>query len=217
MLPDCRLMAFPHIDSKMRKWKKQYAVIFDMLNTSSFGWNDVKKCVEVDSDEVWKSYMQDRATGQRAETPNDMVNEVNREEINLDNDNEEDGGYSPISVTQPSSSQHTSRVHSNTLSRKRSRSQDSISVSIEKVATVFQQAYNQSVQSMNMIAEHMLGDKEDISNIANELAAIGLTEDDELEALTLILQKSYNISAFKSLRSERKLAFVRKLLHENKV
>ncbi|KAJ4728626.1 hypothetical protein OWV82_001526 [Melia azedarach] len=53
---------------------------------------------------------------------------------------------------------------------------------------------------MNMIVEHILGDKEDKSAIADELVAMRLTEDDELEALILILQKSYNISAFKSLR-----------------
>ena len=54
------LKASPHIDSKIRKWKKQYGLMFDMLNTSGFGWNDVKKCVEVDSDEVWNSYVQVR-------------------------------------------------------------------------------------------------------------------------------------------------------------
>ena len=59
-LPNCGLKASPHIDSKIRKWKKQYGLMFDMLNTSGFGWNDVKKCVEVDSDEVWNSYVQVR-------------------------------------------------------------------------------------------------------------------------------------------------------------
>ncbi|KAH9684742.1 Myb DNA-bind 3 domain-containing protein [Citrus sinensis] len=57
-LPNCGLKASPHIDSKIRKWKKQYGLMFDLLNTSGFGCNDVKKCVEVDSDEVWNSYVQ---------------------------------------------------------------------------------------------------------------------------------------------------------------
>ncbi|KAL9434650.1 hypothetical protein AB3S75_029323 [Citrus x aurantiifolia] len=46
------LKAYPHIDFKIRIWKKSYGVIFDMLNTSGFGWNEVRKCVVVDSDEV---------------------------------------------------------------------------------------------------------------------------------------------------------------------
>lgn len=35
-LPNCGLKAFPHTDSKITKWKKQYGLIFDMLNTSGF-------------------------------------------------------------------------------------------------------------------------------------------------------------------------------------
>ncbi|XP_024022203.1 uncharacterized protein LOC21386758 [Morus notabilis] len=38
--------------------KKQYRKVYDMLNRSGFGWNDIKKCVEVDSDEAWLSYVQ---------------------------------------------------------------------------------------------------------------------------------------------------------------
>ncbi|KDO40023.1 hypothetical protein CISIN_1g041506mg, partial [Citrus sinensis] len=34
-LPNCGLKASSHIDSKIRKWKKQYGLMFDMLNTSS--------------------------------------------------------------------------------------------------------------------------------------------------------------------------------------
>ena len=33
-------------------------MIVDMINTSGFAWNDVKKCVEVDSDDVWQTYVQ---------------------------------------------------------------------------------------------------------------------------------------------------------------
>ncbi|KAK0604300.1 hypothetical protein LWI29_014283 [Acer saccharum] len=52
MLPDSGLRANPHINSKMRLWKKQYSIVYDMLNVSGFGWNDIKKCVEVDSNDV---------------------------------------------------------------------------------------------------------------------------------------------------------------------
>ena len=43
------------------KWlKKQYNVIYDMLQKSGFGLNNIKKCVEVNSDEVWQAYVQVR-------------------------------------------------------------------------------------------------------------------------------------------------------------
>ncbi|XP_060672692.1 uncharacterized protein LOC132803513 [Ziziphus jujuba] len=50
------LRATPYIESKLKKWKKQYGIIYDMLNKSGFGWNDTLKCVEVDSDDAWKAY-----------------------------------------------------------------------------------------------------------------------------------------------------------------
>nr|XP_048326632.1 uncharacterized protein LOC125421496 [Ziziphus jujuba var. spinosa] len=58
MCPNSGLRASPHIESKMKKWKKQYGIIYDMLNKSGFGWNDSLKCVEVDSDDAWKAYVQ---------------------------------------------------------------------------------------------------------------------------------------------------------------
>lgn len=33
-------------------------MVVDMINTSGFAWNDVKKCVEVDSDDAWQTYVQ---------------------------------------------------------------------------------------------------------------------------------------------------------------
>ncbi|KAI9166227.1 hypothetical protein LWI28_028336 [Acer negundo] len=62
MLPDSRLRANPHIDSKMRLWKKEYGILYDMLNVSGFGWNDIKKCVEVDSNDVWEVAWPQRAS-----------------------------------------------------------------------------------------------------------------------------------------------------------
>lgn len=58
LLPESGLKASPHIDSKMKAWKRQYSSIFYMLNTSGFGSNDEKKCIKVDSDEARESYVQ---------------------------------------------------------------------------------------------------------------------------------------------------------------
>ncbi|XP_048332222.2 uncharacterized protein LOC112490554 isoform X4 [Ziziphus jujuba] len=92
-----------------------------MLNKSGFEWNDFLKCVEVDSDEVWKAYVQsnpsakawkgklfpmyerlatifekDQATGHGAQTPINMVND-----LNLDSGNEQfNDVYSPMSMNE---------------------------------------------------------------------------------------------------------------------
>ncbi|CAB4309138.1 unnamed protein product [Prunus armeniaca] len=34
-----------------------YGIIFDMINKSGFAWNDSLKCIEVDSDEAWNTYV----------------------------------------------------------------------------------------------------------------------------------------------------------------
>ncbi|KAK3188334.1 hypothetical protein Dsin_027895 [Dipteronia sinensis] len=121
MLLDYGLRANSHIDSKMRLWEKQYDIVYDMLNVSGFGWNDIKKCVGVDSNDVWEVY-----------------------------------------------------VH--------------------------------------MLTANIFNKNEDKSDIADELATMRVDLDKELGALTLILDKPSNISAFMSLKGECRLAFVEKLL-----
>ena len=58
IFPICGIKANPHIDSKMKVLRKQYSIVYDILSKSGFGWNDIKKCVEVDSEEIWQSYVQ---------------------------------------------------------------------------------------------------------------------------------------------------------------
>ncbi|KAK9932707.1 hypothetical protein M0R45_019932 [Rubus argutus] len=79
-------------------------MIYDMLNKSGFGWNDVRKCVEVDNDEACYAYIKyhkdadgwrgkpfsryerlahvfgvDRVIGKAAKVPAAIVEEVNQE------------------------------------------------------------------------------------------------------------------------------------------
>ncbi|KAM5546410.1 hypothetical protein ABKV19_002496, partial [Rosa sericea] len=100
LCPNSNLKASPHIESKLKELKKDYSIIYDMMNMSGFAWNDIKKCIEVDSNEVWDTYLQhnkkakgwrnkkyplfdrvatifgsDRATGNGVEVPADMMEE----------------------------------------------------------------------------------------------------------------------------------------------
>ena len=56
--PNSGLKINPHIEWKLKKQKKQYEIVYDMLNKSGFGWNDSLKCVEVDNNDTWKSYVE---------------------------------------------------------------------------------------------------------------------------------------------------------------
>ncbi|KAL9454787.1 hypothetical protein AB3S75_010231 [Citrus x aurantiifolia] len=154
--PSCGLKDYPYIDYKITIWKKNYGVLFDMLNTSGFGWNDVIKCVEVDSDEVWKSYVEshkeainwrnksfpyyerlanifgkDCATGRSAETPIDMANATLQEEIHDDNEIDDEG--SPMFASPSTNSQDITRSRAQLSHRKRSKSDENVVDGIEKL------------------------------------------------------------------------------------
>ena len=53
----CGIKANPHIESKMKVLKKHYLLVTDMLGHTRFGWNETLKCVEVDTDDQWESYL----------------------------------------------------------------------------------------------------------------------------------------------------------------
>jgi hypothetical protein len=59
-LPNARIKAKPHIESRLKTLKKDFQVIHTMLcgpDASKFGWDNVRKCV-VAEDAVWQAYVQ---------------------------------------------------------------------------------------------------------------------------------------------------------------
>lgn len=156
-----------------------------------------------------------------------MVDEINREEIREENGVDiivVEKPSSPLSVHQPSSSHQIDRVSSETSSRKRrkaqtgsktsneKRSDSSLTAGIEKICSTIEQVFTLYNQNMEMLVKRILDNREDRSDIVDELATMGLEQDEEIRALILILDKPSNISAFKSLKGEFRLAFVKMLL-----
>ncbi|KAJ0979217.1 hypothetical protein J5N97_014691 [Dioscorea zingiberensis] len=111
-IPGCSIKGSPHIESRVKLWKKQYHAIQEMLgpNGSGFGWNDAAKCITCDAtvfndwvkshpgavglrnkpfpflEELSHVFGKDRATGEGAETPADAVEEIANEEAATTND-----------------------------------------------------------------------------------------------------------------------------------
>ncbi|KAM5550510.1 hypothetical protein ABKV19_027590 [Rosa sericea] len=221
LCPNSNLKASPHIESKLKKLKKDYSIIYDMMNKSGFAWNDIKKCIEVDSNEVWDTYVQhnkkakgwrnkkyplfdrlatifggDRATGNVAEVPADMMEEQsnNEDDIGLENNT------SPMSMSKDSTGQ------SQVCQKKRKRNDE------DKIMLALDKLFEESGKRMQLVTDAIVKGNEDRSDIAKELKKMGLSVLDQIEALKIILDKPHNISVFMSLDDEVRKVYVENLL-----
>ncbi|KAL5741652.1 hypothetical protein ACOSP7_028384 [Xanthoceras sorbifolium] len=171
--------ATPHLESKLKKWKKNYSTIYEMMNTSRFAWNDVKKCIEVDNNEAWESYSvtkwrnkpypifdklasifsKDRANGKGAEVPSEMMEDIGNDEG--DDVNEDD---SSISINKEGN-------YSTLNQGKRKRR----SIDDGALVSVLKELVEVSAKKMDIVAEAFRKGNEDRFDIAKELKDIGLS------------------------------------------
>ncbi|PPD73056.1 hypothetical protein GOBAR_DD30037 [Gossypium barbadense] len=115
-LPNAMLKAKPNIESRIRLLKREWSIVYDMLNgqnNSGFGWDEHRQLV-VTEDAVWDSYLKshreaaqfrhctfpyydqlttiyarDRATGKDAQTAADVLQEINADDVPTTDMNEE--------------------------------------------------------------------------------------------------------------------------------
>ncbi|XP_052489415.1 uncharacterized protein At2g29880-like [Gossypium raimondii] len=108
VLPNAMLKAKHNIESRIRLLKREWSIVYDMLNgqnNSGFGWDEHRQLV-VAEDAVWESYVKshreaaqfryrtfpyydqlttiyarDRATGKDAQTAADVLEEINAEDV----------------------------------------------------------------------------------------------------------------------------------------
>ncbi|MFQ6654435.1 hypothetical protein Gotur_025420 [Gossypium turneri] len=107
-LPNAMLKAKPNIESRVRLLKREWSIVYDMLNgqnNSDFGWDEHRQLV-VAEDAIWDSYLKshkeaaqfkhrsfpyydqltaiyarDRATRKDAQTAADVLEEINAEGV----------------------------------------------------------------------------------------------------------------------------------------
>ncbi|MFQ6623411.1 hypothetical protein Gotur_003831, partial [Gossypium turneri] len=116
VLPNAMLKAKPDIESRIRLLKRDWSIVYDMLNgknNSDFGWDEHRQLV-IAEDVVWNSYIKshkeagqfkhrsfpyydqltviyakDRATGKDAQTAAGIIEEINVEDVASTNIHEE--------------------------------------------------------------------------------------------------------------------------------
>ncbi|MFQ6653202.1 hypothetical protein Gotur_024723 [Gossypium turneri] len=119
-LPNAMLKAKPNIESRIRLLKREWSIVYDMLNdqnNSGFGWDEHRQLV-VAEDVVWDSYLKshkeavqfrrrtfpyydqliaiyarDRATGKDAQTVADVLEEINADDVPTTNMNKERNSF----------------------------------------------------------------------------------------------------------------------------
>ncbi|KAL1092838.1 hypothetical protein V6Z11_D07G251600 [Gossypium hirsutum] len=115
-LSNAMLKARPNIESRIRLLKRDWSIVYDMLNdqnNSGFGWDEHRQLVVVE-DAVWDSYLnshkdagqfrhrsfpyynkltaiyvRDQATGKDAQTATDVIEEINVQDVHTADINEE--------------------------------------------------------------------------------------------------------------------------------
>ncbi|MFQ6624421.1 hypothetical protein Gotur_004323, partial [Gossypium turneri] len=112
-LPNAMLKARPNIESRIRLLKRDWSIVYDMLNgqnNSGFGWDDHRQVVVVEDashkdadqfrhrsfpyyDQLTAIYAKDRATGKYAQTAADVLEEINAEDVPTVDINEERNEY----------------------------------------------------------------------------------------------------------------------------
>ena len=124
-------------------------------------------------------------------------------------------GQSDIGGENFVSSMNQQSTPSENSQRKRKRVLGSSSDGTEAIISGLKDFYVESGKRMQMVTEALVQGTADHSDIANEHEAMGLSPMDQIDALSLILDKPKNVGVFRAIKPELKKVFVQRLLSDN--
>ncbi|PPD67189.1 hypothetical protein GOBAR_DD35932 [Gossypium barbadense] len=155
-LPNAMLKAKPNIESRIRLLKREWSIVYDMLNgqnNSGFGWDEHRQLI-VAEDAVWDSYLKlttiyarDRATGKDAQTAADVLQEINADDVPTTDMNEERNTFydceadvslddMDVSGTEPRGDRDQGGSSSSNKRKKKSDARDNMYSSFDEAATL---------------------------------------------------------------------------------
>ncbi|CAJ2649348.1 unnamed protein product [Trifolium pratense] len=234
--PGCGIKVKPHIESTMKRLRTTYAIVYDMLNQSGFGWDEEKKIIKVD-DEVWNEYVKshpnakdhryapiplfdklahafgkDRATGKGAAPPADNVEEIDKEDEDQGNDEENEIGMTHL----PSINQSKRKADIMEIQfGKRNKGASIIAQSISELGKSFGSIIEKSSKNMCEAANRLGFGKDlvdDSRNLMAELEKIEITEQERFIAADKILSVPHRLHIFMGCHGGTRLQFVKSLI-----
>ncbi|XVF41877.1 hypothetical protein PTKIN_Ptkin01aG0316000 [Pterospermum kingtungense] len=221
-LPSANIKAKPHIESRIKTLKKDWSIIFDMVQgncTSGFGWDSKKNMVTAE-DAVWESYItshkdavqfrtrffcfynelsqiyaKDRATGQNAQTAADILEDIALEEnVEINEGTEHESQFELSSYDMDISN----RVPQISTSSRRKRKVSEIDESIT-AATLLGDKLSDNIGSERVLQQKV----QELYGALGEIE--GLATDEMYIALSKILDHPSQMLVFFSLPPSQRL------------
>ncbi|PPD79091.1 hypothetical protein GOBAR_DD23978 [Gossypium barbadense] len=236
-LPNAMLKARPNIESRIRLLKRDWSIVYDMLNgqnNSGFGWDDHRQVI-VAEDAVWDSYLKshketgqfkhcsfpyydqltaiyakDRATGKDAQTAADVLEEINAEDVPSADINEDRNEYYDCDANVSFDDMDVSATEPQT--DKNQGVNDAATLLAENMRAIGEQI-SRSIASDVVVHQ---GIQEKAANLYPTLCEIeGLTVDERFQALSKIPDHPTQMVVFFSLPSDVRLEWVRRFLADH--
>ncbi|MFQ6653205.1 hypothetical protein Gotur_024723 [Gossypium turneri] len=200
--------AKPNIESRIRLLKREWSIVYDMLNdqnNSGFGWDEHRQLVVAEDvshkeavqfrrrtfpyyDQLIAIYARDRATGKDAQTVADVLEEINADDVPTTNMNKERNSFYDCEVDV---------------------SLDDMDVSTTEPRGDKDQGVQQKSEEFQIIQEKA-------TNLYSTLWEIeGLTVDERYRALSKIPDHPTQMLVFFSLPYAARLEWVRRFLSDH--
>ncbi|KAI7992183.1 Protein ALP1-like [Camellia lanceoleosa] len=237
MLPGTNLCGTPHIESKIKIWKKHYNCVAGMLGTSGFGWNDTEKRIDVEKDcresdtknlrnksfpyfDSWNHiFGKDRATEEFVEGSADAVDAINAGEELLFNSLANDGTFlehmgisshigEGINCSSSSSQRPPESSTKKNDNKKRPKGNDDVVEGLFMIANKLGEVFSATNEKLDFIGRRM--------GYEHDLASKRASLNDELIKLPITLDERLDACEIIS-QSAQKLDMFFSLTHDDKL
>ncbi|WRX11671.1 Myb/SANT-like domain - like 3 [Theobroma cacao] len=240
-LPNANLKAKPHIESRIKTLKKEWTIVYDIVQgrgTSGSGWDHERNMV-IAEDPVWDFYIisqkdvaqfrkrsfsffnelsdiyvKDRATGQYAQTPADVLDEIEEDVAHGIDDGsacEHVIGLDDVDISATQLQQSVGKKNQNSITSKKRRTNDSSEVDGFENFMDAAILLSEKLENIENSLSHVLGTEvlvhqknlQDLNNALREV--VGLTEDEIDEASYKLTNNPSQLTYFFTLSLSSRL------------